>query len=221
MKLTAVEIICVIAPGVALTVASWRGWLPLDLTETLGFVTGAICVYLVVRENIWNFPLGLVNNIFFLLLFTRARLYGDAGLQLIYLALGIHGWRNWLRGGQNQTRLPVSRASWRFLALLVCLIIAGTASLLTILRIAGGAAPLPDALTTILSLAAQYMLNRKLIENWYCWIIADVMYIWLYLTRGLGLTAVLYAIFLCLCLAGLWQWRRSLSPQPRATENIV
>lgn len=66
--------------GVALILAAWREWLPYSLTETLGFVTGAACVYLVVRRNIWNFPLGIANNLFFLVLFGQARLYGDAGL---------------------------------------------------------------------------------------------------------------------------------------------
>jgi hypothetical protein len=73
-----------IAIGLALITASWRRWAPYSLTETLGFVTGAACVYLVVRQNVWNFPLGIANNIFFLILFVSARLYGDAGLQVIY-----------------------------------------------------------------------------------------------------------------------------------------
>jgi nicotinamide mononucleotide transporter len=62
-----------IAIGLALITASWRRWAPYSLTETLGFVTGAACVYLVVRQNVWNFPLGIANNIFFLILFVNAR----------------------------------------------------------------------------------------------------------------------------------------------------
>jgi nicotinamide riboside transporter PnuC len=65
--------------SLSLLAASWRGWLPFDLTETLGFVTGAACVYLVIKENIWNFPIGIANNAFYLVLFAGARLYGDAG----------------------------------------------------------------------------------------------------------------------------------------------
>src|SRR3712207_5071716 len=63
-----------------LCAASWRGWLPYSLTETLGFVTGAACVYLVIRRSVWNFPVGIANNLFFIVLFVEARLYGDAGL---------------------------------------------------------------------------------------------------------------------------------------------
>ena len=66
--------------SVLVIVASWQQWLPFPLTEALGFVTGAACVYLVVRQNIWNFPLGIANNIFFLVLFGQARLYRGCGI---------------------------------------------------------------------------------------------------------------------------------------------
>lgn len=197
----------------AMVVASWRGWLRYEMTETLGFVTGAACVYLVVIQNIWNFPVGIANNIFFLVLFGGARLYGDAGLQVVYIALGLQGWYLWLYGGEERTALRVGRASRRMLAVLGALVVAGTLALTLALRRAGGAAPLLDAFTTVLSLAAQYLLNRKAVESWYLWIAADVIYIYLYVTRDLQLTAVLYFVFLCLCVVGLRTWLRSLKEQ--------
>jgi nicotinamide mononucleotide transporter len=194
--------------GMALIVAAWQQWLPYSLTETLGFVTGAGCVYLVVQQQIWNFPLGIANNIFFLILFAGDRLYGDAGLQIVYIALGIQGWYWWLHGGENRTVLQVNHASPRLLLMLAGLVGLGTVGLMLVLRAVSGSAPFLDAFTTILSLAAQYLLNRKAIENWYLWISADVLYIYLYIVRDLQLTAILYCIFLGLCLLGLWQWRR-------------
>lgn len=194
--------------GIALILAAWRGWLPYSLIEALGFVTGAACVYLVVKQNIWNFPLGIANNIFFLILFAQDRLYGDAGLQIVYIALAIQGWHWWLHGGEHRTALQVNHAPPRLLLILAGLVILGTAGLMLVLQAVSGSAPFLDALTTILSLAAQYLLNRKAIENWYVWISADVLYIYLYIARDLQLTAILYFIFLCLCLVGLWQWRR-------------
>src|SRR5690348_10218342 len=78
-------------------------------------------------------------------------------------------------------------------------------------RIADAAANL-DALTTVMSLIAQYMLTRKLIENWYVWLTADAIYIGLYVYKHLYLTAGLYGIFMAMCCAGLAQWRSSLAP---------
>ncbi len=206
MKLIALWISLVF--GIGLIIGTWQHRLPLSWSETLGFVTGAACVYLVVEENIWNFPLGIANNIFFLILFLNARLYGDAGLQIVYLVLGVQGWYWWLYGSKARTALQITRASPRLLALTAAFALIGTAGMMVTLRAAKGSAPLLDALTTMLSLAAQYLLNRKLIENWLLWIVADIVYIYLYYSRGLKLTAVLYFIFLCLCLTGWLNWRR-------------
>ncbi len=65
--------------------------------EILGFATGALCVLLVVRRNVWNFPVGIANNVVFIALFVGAGLYADAGLQVIYIVLAIIGWAWWLR----------------------------------------------------------------------------------------------------------------------------
>ena len=196
--------------SVLVIVASWQQWLPVPLTEALGFVTGAACVYLVVQQSIWNFPLGIANNLFFLVLFGQARLFGDAGLQIMYIVLGVQGWYNWLYGGEHRTALKITRASVRLWLVLSGFVIVATAGLVLALRAAKGAAPVLDAFTTVLSLAAQYLLNRKVIENWWLWIVADVIYIYLYIARSLRLTAVLYFIFLCLCVVGYLSWRRTL-----------
>src|SRR5215207_1312962 len=206
------------AAGLALVYASWLGWAPFGMApfgmnEALGFVTGALCVYLVVRENVWNFPVGIANSAFFLVLFAGARLYGDAALQLIYIALGFQGWYLWLRGGENRTPLKVERASPGLLAGVAAFVVAGTTGLTFFFRAVNDSAPFLDAFTTALSLGAQYLLNRKAVENWWLWITADLVYIYLYAARGLQLTAVLYLVFLCLCVAGLRSWLRSTSGQ--------
>jgi nicotinamide mononucleotide transporter len=210
-----------IAIGLGLITASWRGLTSFGVTEALGFVTGAACVYLVVRQNVWNFPLGIVNNIFFLILFANARLYGDAGLQIVYIALGFQGWYYWLHGGRNRKAAPITHASPPLLITIGSFVTFGTAGLVLALRAAGGAAPVMDAFTTVLSIAAQYLLNRKTIENWLLWIVADIIYIWLYISRDLKLTAVLYFVFLCLCVAGFLNWRRSLKAQADARPSTA
>jgi nicotinamide mononucleotide transporter len=85
-----------------------------------------------------------------------------------------------------------------------------TFGLREILIAVNGAAPFWDSLTTVLSLAAQYLLCRKRFENWFFWIAADVIYIPLYLSRHLPLTAVLYAVFLAMCLIGVREWNCSM-----------
>lgn len=135
-------------------------------------------------------------------------------LQVLYIGLGLFGWYWWLFGGADRSSLHVSRAPASLLVALTLLIAVSTLGMTFFLRSIGDSAPFLDALTTMLSLAAQFLLTRKVIENWYVWIIADVIYIGLYLDRGLYLTAVLYVVFLCMCLAGLWRWRGVLAPTP-------
>lgn len=208
------EIAILTLGSAALVLGAWSGTLPLGMTETLGFVTGAVTVWLTVKQNIWNWPIGIANSAFFVVLFFGARLFADMSLQIIYIILGFLGWYWWLRGGEGQTTLQPSRATPLTLLIVGAIAAVSTVGMTFFLRSVGDSAPFLDALTTVLSLAAQYLLTRKLIENWYIWITADIIYIGLYSSRGLYLTAALYALFLGLCLLGLRQWRQSLVAAP-------
>lgn len=197
--------------------------LPIGMVEVFGFVSGAVCVLLVVQQHIANFPVGLLNNVVFIMLFMQARLYGDMAMQLVYIVLGIIGWYQWLYGGARHTQLTVSRTPWWEWVVLLSVGVPATLGMLWFLRVVHGAAPLLDAITTVLSLLAQYLLNRKRLENWLVWITADILYIYLYSLKGLYLTAVLYAIFIGLCVAGWLAWQRSLAtqqPEP-AVEGVA
>ena len=207
--------------GLVLLAGSLGGWLPIGVTEVLGFVTGAASVWLVVRQSIWTWPVGIANNLFFIVLFWESRLYADMALQGVYIVLSVLGCYWWLRGGANRTALLVSRASRPLLVALAGLSVVATLAMREFLVSINDAAPSLDALTTVLSLVAQFLLTRKHVENWYVWITADVLYIYLYLSRELYLTAVLYAIFLGMCLAGLRYWHRSLPSTEPVPVGVV
>lgn len=193
--------------------------------EAVGVVTGALCVWLVVRESIWNFPLGMASVAAFLVVFSGARLFADAGLQVVYFALNAAGWYLWLRGGREKTALAVSRVGRREATVLAVAGSALTMVLWLTLRHVGGSASFFDALTTSLSLCAQWMLNRKQVESWYLWITVDVIYVPLYAYKELYLTAGLYAVFLVMATMGLlhWRatWRASAEPAPHPGSGAV
>lgn len=179
--------------------------------ELLGFLTGAVGVWLTVGARIWNFPIGIANNVFFLVLFWTAKLYADAGLQIVYLVLGVVGWWEWLHGGEKRSRLVMARATPATIAVLAALVVPATWGLSVLLTHAHDIAPFWDALTTALSLAAQWLLNLKKFENWFFWIAADVVYVPLYFVKTLYLTGIVYVIFLGLCLVGLRTWHKQLT----------
>lgn len=199
--------------SLGLLVLSFCKLIPIGLTEVFGFITGAVCVLLVIEQNIWNFPIGIANNVFFIVLFLSSRLYGDMALQGVYVILGVIGWWQWLHGGEHRTKLSIRHASAGEIAILVVVGLVATVGLTVYFQSINDAAPFLDALTTVLSLIAQYLLNCKRIENWYVWITADILYVGLYVQKGLHLTAVLYAIFIAMCIAGLRSWSKSLQQQ--------
>jgi nicotinamide mononucleotide transporter len=182
------------------------------VAELAGFITGAACVWLTVKVDIANFPVGLANDAFFLFLFLAAGLYADSALQIVYLVLGVVGWWQWLHGGANHTRLEARHSSGGELLVLGTLIVTITWGLTLLLGAVHDIAPFWDALTTALSLAAQWLLNTKKIENWYFWIAADVVYVPLYGVKHLWLTGLVYLIFLAMCFRGLTEWRQALVP---------
>ncbi|HEX8629138.1 MAG TPA: nicotinamide riboside transporter PnuC, partial [Catenuloplanes sp.] len=136
-------------------------------TEIAGFVTGAVSVWLYVRQNVWAWPVGIANAVFWLMLFWSARLYLDAGLQIVYIGSGLLGWYWWLRGGQRRGRLPVTRTRRGEALALVAVGVLGTLGLWRVMVAVGDALPFLDAATTVLSLIAQYMLARKLLGTWW------------------------------------------------------
>ena len=180
--------------------------------EVLGFVTGAISVAFAVRESAWNWPVGIANNVFFFILFWKAKLYADALLQVVYVIISIYGWWNWLRGGTGRSKLPITETRMRTGLLLLLATALSTAVLASVLhKFTDSQVPFADGVTTALSLTAQYMLSRKLLENWWVWMTADVIYIVLYCYKALYLTGILYAVFFAMCILGYIGWRKSLA----------
>jgi len=182
--------------------------------ELIAVAFGLVSVYLSARERIASWPTAIVNVAIFFVLFWRAKLYADAVLQLVYLGLSVYGWYEWLFGGAQHTRLKVSRASRRLWMMVVPLFLVvglGLGALLD--RFTDSPVPYFDAMLTSASLIAQWMMTRKLLENWLIWIAADLVYVPLFIARGLPLTAVQYAVFLALAAMGYRGWRASLRAQ--------
>jgi nicotinamide mononucleotide transporter len=182
---------------------------PLELVAAL---TGALSVWLSVRQNIWSWPTAIVNVVLYAVVFQEAKLYADMGLQVVYAVLSVYGWYEWLYGGEGRTQLRVTRTTPRLATLLAFVAAAGSALLGTLLhRTTDAALPYMDSFLSSTSLVAQWMMTRKLLENWLVWIAVDVLYVGMFVFKGLYLTAGLYAVFLALAVRGYLDWRRSMA----------
>ena len=186
---------------------------PVSWIEVIGFVTGAACVYGVARQKLWNWPVGIVNNIAFIILFLGAGLYAETVLQLVFAAIAVYGWYNWVRGNagtEGRNDLPIRDVTRKEIYFALGVVAAGTAAVAMVLTHGTDSqVPWPDAFVLTASLVATYGQAKKIFQHWHVWILIDLVSIPLYFSRGLALTAVLYMGFLALCVYGLIDWRRA------------
>ncbi len=185
--------------------------------EIAAFVLGVINVALVVRRSIWNYPFALAMVALYARIFYDAKLYSDALLQFFFFAVNLYGWWAWSRAAASEGDIVVERLGTRARlgwAAGTALAIVIWASLVQ--RYTDAALPWWDASVAIISVAAQIMQSRRLIESWMLWIGVDILSIGLYAVKGLWLTMVLYLVFLVLAVWGLIDWRRAERHQAAA-----
>ncbi|GAA4305300.1 nicotinamide riboside transporter PnuC [Nibribacter koreensis] len=189
-------------------------WNLAKLTEVVGFVTGLLCVWLAVKQNIWTFPLALISALFYVVVFKDALLFADMGLQVMFAVLNFYGWYLWLYKGGKRVERPVTKThnwQWGVLVVLVPVFTYGLGRYLDMTTEAD--IPYWDAGTTGVSLGAQWLMSRKKLENWLLWLAVDIVYVPIYLYKELYLTAILYAIFIPMAWMGYRDWRKTLRQQ--------
>jgi len=184
-----------------LTVMS--GW------ELVGVVFGFTYLVLAIRQNIWCWLAAALSELIFVGVMFDAQLYMESGLRIFYLIMAAYGWYNWHFGDEG--RLPVTR--WRFrqhaiaiASIGVLLLISG--SLLS--RYTDAVFPYWDSLTTWSAMFATWLVARKVLENWYYWLVIDAVSVWLYVERSLMFIAALYLVYLIMIVFGYFAWKRSM-----------
>jgi nicotinamide mononucleotide transporter len=192
----------------------------LSVAEVLGFVSGLWCVWLTAKKNILNFPVGIMNCALLLLLFADARLFADASLQIIFITLGVRGWWLWSRHGEV-TSPPIAVASARMMKIALVASVVLSICIAVLLRFAHGSVPVFDGTITGLSLVAQWLLNRKILQTWYWWIAVDVISVPVYVYKELYLIALLYAVFLAICIVGLGSWKKELPIKSQLLDSVL
>jgi nicotinamide mononucleotide transporter len=174
--------------------------------ELLGFVLSVATVVLTILRNHWGWFFAIVSSATYGVVFFDARLYGDAGLQGVFIAASIWGWWQWLRGAAGRP-LPVTRLSGAgWIAALLGWAVGFFALSAFLKAYTDTDVPHMDGFLTAGSLVGQLLTAKKKVENWHTWIVVDVLYVGLYIYKGLHLTAILYAVFVVLAVLGLRAW---------------
>lgn len=189
--------------------------------EVLAFVLSIGMVLFNLRVNPMGWPLAISSSLLYALLFAKSGLYGEASLQIFFVAMAVWGWWQWLRGTRDDGQpLTVRRLSsrWRVHALLLTLAAWPVLGLL-LQHGTDSTVPYLDALPTVASITGTVLLGRKLVENWPVWVGVNLVSIALFGAKGLWLTVVLYAIFTMLALAGWRAWETRLTEPARGVPH--
>ena len=183
---------------------------PVTWLEIVAFVVAVVMVLANFRVNPVAWPLAILSSLMYALLFADSKLYGEAGLQIVFVGAACWGWWQWLRGRNGDgTSLRVHHLSKRGLTLLAAATLAAWPLMGLLLDHATDSdVPYFDALPTVASLAGQILLARKCVDNWPVWVGVNVVSVALFAHKGLWLTVVLYALFTLLALFGWRAWRK-------------
>jgi nicotinamide mononucleotide transporter len=176
--------------------------------ELISFLLSLLTVGLNIRQIHWAWLFSILSSALYALVFFEVRLYGDMGLQFVFILVSVWGWSQWLRGAREGGKLSVSYLSaserWRSGAIGLSMFFL----LYLFLKFCTDTdVPVADGFLTAGSLLGQALLSRKKIENWTVWIVVDVLYVALYLYKNLMLTAILYAVFVVMAIHGARVWK--------------
>ncbi len=207
-----VETLQAARPLLAPAFSAWGS--PVTWLEIVAFVLAVAMVLANLRVNSIGWPLAIVSSLLYALLFADSKLYGEASLQFVFVALAGWGWWQWLRGrGDDGAALRVRAMTARQrLVAIVATLAAWPLLGLLLQRATDSDVPFLDALPTVASITGQILLGRKWIENWPVWVFVNLISVGLFAYKALWLTVMLYALFTALALVGWRAWRRLAGP---------
>jgi nicotinamide mononucleotide transporter len=190
--------------------------------EIFGTILGVIGVWLMIRQNVWTWPVGIVQVAVSAWVFFETKLYSDALLQVFFFAIQAYGWWHWLHARAiARAELPVTRLRLRAIAGWIGVGAAATFGWGELMhRTTDAALPYWDAFILVFSVISQWLQARKRLENWTGWMIVNVVAVGVYWAKDLRLYSGLYVVFFGLAVAGHIAWRRS-SPRHAGIETNV
>jgi nicotinamide mononucleotide transporter len=186
--------------------------------EMIAVILAIVYLLLAIRQNILCWAAAIISTAIYLVLMFRVGLYMESALQLFYIAMAIYGWYSWRHGqglgSGSAHELQVTSWPLAFNILPVLLIAFATVVSGFVLRgYTNAAMPYVDSFTTWGAIVSTWMVARKIIQNWHYWFVVDAVSIYLYASRGLWLTVLLFVVYLVLIVIGLKEWRKCL-PMP-------
>lgn len=172
---------------------------------------GLLSVYLARNENIWLYPIGLLNVGLYVYICFFAKLYADMGINIFYFVMSIYGWYNWGRKDKNKKHIPITYCSIKQHIISLSVFAFSFVLLYFILKkFTDSTVPLLDSLTTAIFIVGMWLQTIKKIENWIYWIVGDALVIPLFIYKELAFTAIQFLVFLIIAVSGYVEWKKKL-----------
>ncbi len=165
---------------------------------------------LAIKENIWCWPSAFFSTAIYAWLFFDVNLFMESFLNAYYLVMAIYGWKQWTSIKTNQQNNSLSIVRWTLkthlmLILFLSIVVLLTGFLLSTFTTQDFA--YLDSFTTIFSLVATFMVTKKVLENWLYWIVINFVSVYLFYSKGLALTSVLFSVYFILAILGWYKWK--------------
>lgn len=178
--------------------------------EAVAVFFGIASVFYSMREHIWVFPTGIVSTLIYVWICFEYKLYADMGINAYYFTMSIYGWYVWTHLSENQEVLPVTwldQKGWMYSMLIFFVSYFVLSQIL--LRFTDSDVPYWDSFTTASAFVGMWLMAKKKVENWYFWLLTDLVSVPLYFYKGLVLTSFQFLIFTGLATMGLFAWIKS------------
>lgn len=177
--------------------------------EALAVLFSIAYVILAAYQNNWCWPAAIISVSLYIYICFTAKLYSETGLQVFYLAMAFYGWWQWTKKSTENKKISITTLDFKNHVLIILPGIGITLPFYLITKnYTDAALPFSDALVTAFSLIATFMVTKKILENWIYWIVIDSIAIYIYMNRGLQLTAILYLIYVIIAVVGFINWRK-------------
>jgi len=181
--------------------------------EWIAVITGFICIYLAAKESIWNWPISIISVVAYGFLFFREAMYGDMTLQIYFLFTAFYGWYFWITKKVMHGK-PITRLTSKNWLLVIIFVLALSIFLGWFMtRFTNSTVPYADGFCTSVSFVAQFLLTRKILENWLLWVFVNICYVPLFIYKNLNLSALLYVVLIIIAFKGYLDWRKTYREQ--------
>lgn len=186
--------------------------------EIIGAVIGLVYLYLEYKADVWLWPVGILMSLFYVVIFFHGKFYADAAIYLYYIGANTYGLFQWTRSRQktttendNSAEMPITHVpAKRVLPLAAVTLVLWMVLYLILKTVTDSPVPLGDAFTTSVSIVATWMLAQKYIEQWWLWVVVNIVSTMLYFWKGLYPTGVLFCVYVIVAVLGYFRWKKEM-----------